>query len=770
MERSGATKFSFLLLRHPHCKILKYTLMRTPLLTLTILCTVLSSYGQSDTTGFNLGFEQMDGGTNNLPDRWFQWGSGYHLTSDTVVVNSGKVSVRIEPEGEKNANTFGCVARAIPAIYEAAEIEVRAIMKFNNVHEGPIGLMIRIDGSSGVLGFENMMTRNIQGTMDWTTFSVKMPYPEDAKTIFIGAILSGTGQLWVDDFQILLDGRDFREAPHRIQKEYPGEKDHEFDNGSQITIAILSELPVEDLAIVGKIWGFLKYYHPVVTSGKFNWDYELFRLIPKLSAGHGRIERNIILNEWIKAVGTVDETAESEDSIASEVKLQPDMSWIEEEDLGHQLTKSLNSVKEAKRTPNSYYVGQTFGAGNPEFRNEQSYAGMKYPDAGFRLLSLYRYWNIIQYYFPYKNLIGENWNEVLDEYIPKFVNASDELTYKLTVLSLIARIHDTHANIWGVDPILNNYKGERYPPIAVDFVEGKAVVTDYLGQSFGAKSGVNIGDVIEIVNGKAVDEIVAERLIYTPASNLPTQLRDISRDLLRTNDSVVNIEYRRRDKKFSTSLKTLGLNQINPFDRSPAADTCFKLLDHRIAYLYPGRLKNEFLPAIMPEIMKTEGLIIDFRCYPSDFTVFTLSEYLLPRTAPFVKFSTGSIMTPGLFKFVGTLSVGKENPDHYNGKVVIIVNEITQSSAEYHTMAFRIAPGAVVIGTTTAGADGNVSRIILPGGINTAISGIGIYYPDGGETQRIGIVPDIVVTPTIKGIREGRDELLEKAITLILDR
>src|SRR5690606_17590215 len=119
-----------------------------------------------------------------------------------------------------------------------------------------------------------------------------------------------------------------------------------------------------------------------------------------------------------------------------------------------------NSVKEAKRTPNSYYVGQTFGAGNPEFRNEQSYAGMKYPDAGFRLLSLYRYWNIIQYYFPYKNLIGENWNEVLDEYIPKFVNASDELTYKLTVLSLIARIHDTHANIWGVDPILNNYKGE----------------------------------------------------------------------------------------------------------------------------------------------------------------------------------------------------------------------------------------------------------------------------------------------------------------------
>jgi len=31
----------------------------------------------------------------------------------------------------------------------------------------------------------------------------------------------------------------------------------------------------------------------------------------------------------------------------------------------------------------------------------------------------------------------------------------------------------------------------------------------------------------------------------------------------------------------------------------------------------------------------------------------------------------------------------------------------------------------------------------------------------------VGIVPDIVIKPTIKGIREGRDELLEKAIEII---
>jgi len=83
-------------------------------------------------------------------------------------------------------------------------------------------------------------------------------------------------------------------------------------------------------------------------------------------------------------------------------------------------------------------------------------------------------------------------------------------------------------------------------------------------------------------------------------------------------------------------------------------------------------------------------------------------------------------------------------------------------------MAFRAGDNTTIIGSTTAGADGNVSAIQLPGGLQTMISGIGIFYPNGEETQRVGIVPDIEIKPTIKGIKEGRDELMEKAIEVIL--
>ncbi|HTN39032.1 MAG TPA: S41 family peptidase [Arachidicoccus sp.] len=82
---------------------------------------------------------------------------------------------------------------------------------------------------------------------------------------------------------------------------------------------------------------------------------------------------------------------------------------------------------------------------------------------------------------------------------------------------------------------------------------------------------------------------------------------------------------------------------------------------------------------------------------------------------------------PGLFINSEPLKVGSENPNYYKGKVVILVNETTQSQAEYTAMALRVMPGAIVLGSTTAGADGNVSPIILPGGISTMISGIGVY-------------------------------------------
>jgi C-terminal processing protease CtpA/Prc len=741
--------------------------MKKQFLLFLISIITMTAFGQTTTeqTTFNFGFENTTYG-QKLPNKWFQWGSYYNLSIDSLVKHGGKNSVLIQPSENRTSSSFGCIAYKIPAAYKAKEIELKAYMKMKDVKDGFAGLLLRIDGESGSLAFDNMQKKNLQGTSDWALYSVKLSYPKGAKKIFIGALLTGTGQIWVDDFELLIDGNEIEHVKQTKAQEYKADKDNEFDNGSKIDAINLSEEKINDLKILGLVWGFLKYYHPNTAAGNYNWDYELFRILPTYTASNSPIIRDSILSAWIKSLDSFEENTRTKKN-KGKIKFSADLGWITNSNLSKELTAQLINVEKAKRDRENYYIDLERGVENPVIKNEKAYSAMNYPDAGFRLLSLYRYWNIIQYYYPYKNLFEEDWKNILKEFIPKYINASNEIEYKLVVLELIGRIHDTHANIWNQDEALNKYWGVNYAPVEIKFVESKAVVSAYYDQDFGEKSGLQIGDMITSINNKSVKDIVVERLKYTPASNLPTQLRDLAENLLRTNDTVLTIKYTRDGLSETKDIKVFSTDKINIYKKYQIKDSCFKFINPDIAYIYPGTLKNDYLPVIMKAIKSTKGLIIDFRCYPSDFIVFSLGKYLFPKRTAFVKFSNGSITDPGNFTMTNILKVGMKNKDYYKGKVIILVNESTQSQAEYTTMAFRAAPKAIVIGSTTAGADGNVSPIILPGGINTMISGIGVYYPDGKETQRIGIVPDIEVKPTIEGIKNHKDEVLERALQYI---
>ncbi|MBK7228239.1 MAG: hypothetical protein IPH97_05110 [Ignavibacteriales bacterium] len=370
---------------------------------------------------------------------------------------------------------------------------------------------------------------------------------------------------------------------------------------------------------------------------------------------------------------------------------------------------------------------------------------------------------MIQYYFPYRNLIDENWDDVLKVFIPKIVSGDDELSYKLTLLELIGKISDTHANIWSREDTLSKFYGFKSVPIEIKIIDNQVVVTkiyDELDENI----DIEPGDIITHINGEATEKMINEKIKYCPASNLPTKLRDVSRRLLRTNNDFLELTVQR--DKSSNKIKTncIDFGKIKYWENSTPS---YKIIENNIGYIFPGNLKKGEIDSIMSVLANTKGLIIDFRCYPSDFIVFSLGKHLMPKPTEFVKFSVGSMVNPGEFTFTQPLLVGENRMDYYKNKIVIIINELTQSSAEYHTMAFCVAPNAIVLGSKTAGADGNVSTIIFPSNIRTMISGLGIYYPDGTETQRVGIIPDIEMKPTIKGIRNGEDELLNKAIEII---
>ena len=719
----------------------------------------ITSFGQTNEESTrNLDFENIE---NGKAIDWQNFGKGeYSIKIDTIFSQNGKNSVSIEFKG--GTPNFKAWAYDIPAIYQGKKIKLTGYVKTENVEDGYAGLWMRIDPS---VGFDNMNKRGVKGTTDWKKYEIELDLkPSQAKKIVVGGLLVGKGKMWIDNLEVTIDGRQLDKVP--IKELSKAEKDTEFKEGSKIDSIELNDQKIDDLKTLGLVWGFLKYYHPNIASGNHNWDFELFRILPKITEANNTNERDEYITKWINNLGEFEQVAK-EKKEKVEIKIYPDLDWITNSNFSVELISALTSVQNAKRVDVNYYIGLNKGVGNPDFKNEATYSEMKYPDTGFRLLSLYRYWNIIQYYFPYKNLIEEDWKNILSEFIPEFVNAENEIEYKLAVLELIARVHDTHANIWGRDIALTNYWGTNYSPLEIAFVENKAIVTDYFDEKLGQETGLIIGDNITKINNELVSDIVMDNIKYTPASNSPTQLRDLAKKLLRTNDTTLNIEFVRNGKPQIKNIKTFTTKEINIYRKYQDKDTCFKFINNEIAYINNGTLKREYLPEIWEQIKNTKGLIIDIRNYPSDFPIYELSNYLMPKSIPFVTFSNGNIETPGLFTFTKTLNVGKKNKKYYKGKVIIIVNEISQSSAEFHAMAYRVHPNAIVIGSTTAGADGNGSAFYLPGNIRTMISGIGVYYPNKTETQRIGIVPDIEIKPTIEGLKNNKDELLEKAIELI---
>ncbi|HKC34539.1 MAG TPA: S41 family peptidase, partial [Chitinophagaceae bacterium] len=409
--------------------------------------------------------------------------------------------------------------------------------------------------------------------------------------------------------------------------------------------------------------------------------------------------------------------------------------------------------------------------GNPVFDKEAIYKEVPAGDDGFRMLALFRYWNMIEYFFPYKHLLKENWDDILKEFVPAFASNRSALGYRLACLRLINRVHDTHASIYS-DSTLQHYFGSKAPAVDFKVLDNKIIVTGYFNDSLAAFETLKPGDEVVEINGKKIADLKKIAEPYLCASNSSVADRNfIDRFLFKSNDDSLLIAYKRDGKSNKTILRLYAAGKI-PYQNGDNWRTpMYKLLSPDIGYINLGKIQADSLSVIFKTFKNTKGIVIDIRNYPKEFMPFAMAPYIKTSSTPFVKFTKGNIKDPGLFSFTAPINNGPQGINgvsSYKGSIVILVNEQSQSQAEYTSMALRTAPRSIVMGSQTAGADGNVSYVPFPGGFTSLFSGIGVFYPDGKETQGIGIVPNIVVMPSQKGIADGKDEVLEKAREYIM--
>lgn len=544
-----------------------------------------------------------------------------------------------------------------------------------------------------------------------------------------------------------------------------------------------------ELATLSKVWGLMKYYHPAVSQGKLNWDSVL---LSNLKSQQKQTVAVIVQNWTTLADKTAyDQISQPKADYDSILYKNFNISWIK--------TSAFLSATQKLRLSDLAYHPKNVGSyySNADsvswytHNHEQVY---KEQTVSYRLLNLFRIWNVIEYYYPYKHLLDHTWSGVLNTYVPKFLAASDSLAYKRSITLLAAEINDTHGDI---DKTYNyDLFGAYSAPFKFRVVEGKVVITKPVDTAAMQAANLALGDVISEINGQTIPAIIGKYHQYIAVSNPSVTNREAYNYLFSSRDSSVIIKgVKQNGKAFTTKLKTIKRVFTNEWDRDGTPDNLqlhYKGKNYKLTYwdyaknsvVYSHVIDNigyiDFslltyprLDTLMKEMKDTKGIVFDLRGYKDEWRLLKTFYYLYPKPTQFGIRAQPIFGMPGKFAYIDNIIdkaykyIGKDNPDYYKGKVVVLINEGTQSAEEMWSMMFKYVPNVIFVGSQTAGADGNRTRIKMTDGREIVFSGIGIYYANGKQTQRIGIVPDIIVKPTIKSLQDKDDVLADKAFSIV---
>lgn len=522
------------------------------------------------------------------------------------------------------------------------------------------------------------------------------------------------------------------------------------DNKSQLT-------ETEKLFITAKVWGFLKYYHPEVGSGKFDWDQKLFSLLSEINKVNNKKELSLFYVEWIEHLGDV-KSIEIPEKNFNYFDRNFDLSWLRDNRFfTKELSKKLDYIKNNRFQGKHYYVKHD-DTQKTNIINEPVYKNLGFPDLNHRLLTLFRYWNIIEYFYPYKYLTDKKWDVVLFDMIPKFKNAKNITEYQNAIKELVGELDDAHAKV-----IFQKAKNEKPRlPFKIKIIENETVISEFYNDSIATINNLQLGDIILEIDGKNIDSVygIYHNYISAPNEHFKRKMFFYLFINNHTNDSIVGLTIRSDSIRNVLNVKKYSRKLLDSFDsfKRHNIDTS------KIGYINMKTLKKENVYRQMNNVMNKKALIIDLRNYPN-FIYRELSKYLNSEKRKFSKVYYSDLSFPGRF-IVRDLWAGSSNKNSYKGKVILLVDSESISRSEFTAMALQTADNIVTIGNNTFGTDGDVGMFELVGGYLTSFSSKGVLYADGTQTQRKGIKIDIYIEPTIEGISQGKDEVLEKAISI----
>ncbi len=383
----------------------------------------------------------------------------------------------------------------------------------------------------------------------------------------------------------------------------------------------------------------------------------------------------------------------------------------------------------------------------------------------FYIGNLINFWNSIQHFYPYFNEVEINWESSFTEMLLMALKKPNPKNFIKTLTWGLSAIGDGHARV-------NNVFYERYfPPINIEWIEGKMIITNT------DQKNINyIGSEIIAINEVPIREVIKNFTPLVPKSHLHEMMDDIAQEMIASYEygkryDIITVKNKiDQPDTLVIHSKTKGLKpkrslvyqkNIKPFHK----------IDKYLSYINMDLLTYNLFENHLQEIKNSKALIIDMRGYPDMGNgIFKFLGHFIKENDSTRWMFKPNIIKPDRYDLSSSYSKSGWNIEKLipaiNATVYFLIDNHAQSYSESITGFFAKMDHVTLIGSQTTGINGNINRFRLPGGYTYQYTGMKVLKHDGSRLHGIGFLPDVEVRPTVQGIIDGRDEVLEKAIEL----
>jgi hypothetical protein len=587
--------------------------------------------------------------------------------------------------------------------FRGARIRLRGALRVANHGLGQIWL--RVDRGDTVGFFDNMDAHPVISS-EWKTAEIVGEVEHDATRIMFGTFMSTSGTAWYDDIELAVQVRDGTWKVVEIPN--PGFESPNLFASWKSGTSSTRVLPLD------------------------GWNVVLDSSKPASGGQSLRVERMTKLD-----------TAE----LFSDL---PTPGEAVEIDLGYGLRARVPLVlySRAGRT-----LGDEHSASALLQAGSSSPAGAKF-DSRSGIADVIVLWNVLQHFWPYWDIVSVDWSAKLDAALADAMDDRNMDDHVTTLQRLSAAAPDGHART-----TCRGYQPPESAPFVVELVEGKIVVT------MSAVDDLQRGDVIRLVDGRSAEaELQASEALISGSP----QWRRLQATRLFAAGSLgsrLKLSILRAGKPVDVTLtrgpKAIEENSRPPIDR----------LNDGVYYVDLSRASSSEVSATLDALKTAPGIVFDVRRTPKPNQELLSHLLVHPDNSnawmaiPLIRRPDHTSRSVPNWEERGW-SLPVREP-HIGGRVAFLTGPAAISYTESLMSFVEHYHLGEIVGSATAGTNGNIAEVAEPTGCRTRFTGMRVTKHDGTRHHLVGILPTIPSSRTISGIVAGRDEILERALTYI---